>query len=807
MGSFLARAFARQGRLVPSRTVAALMAALIALCLALAPSARAQALRDLVPGGAAATAGSSQPPKAGAVRVDAVEAELVAAQASATPGQPLRLGLRLAHDPHWHTYWRNPGDSGLATQLSWSLPAGWAAGEIEWPAPRRIAIGPLANYGYEDEIVLPVTVRVPADAPEGRPVTLSVNAQWLVCKDVCIPGEASLALTLPVTVGPAAPSRHAALFEAAARAAPHGSARRAALHVDEAARRASLVFDSDARSAEFFPFEAGVVRPVAPQALLSAGDGKRRIDLELAEEADPAALRGLDGLVLVDGTPVELRAERVQEPPPDGARLGVALAQAAAGNAASSRAGSGATAGGWTDTGPGIDAAALAIALVSGLVGGLLLNLMPCVFPVIGLKLLGFARDAEGDPRAMRRHATAFAVGVVFAFLVLAAVLLGLRAAGEAIGWGFQLQSPGFVAACALLFVAIGLNFSGVFEVGTTLTRLGEAPVPAPAVGGATGGGTDGTAGGRAAAARRRARVMRAFGAGMLATLVATPCTAPFMGSAIGFTLGQPAIVLFAVLGAVGLGMAAPYLLLARFPALVRRLPRPGRWMESLRQGLAFPMYATAAWLAWVLGQQVGVDAVLRLSLAAVALAFALWLWGRFVQAGAGRRTAVPAAVVAAATLVVAAWTAWPGTPDPTATARASAGAVGAVATPAAATAVGTATARDWEPYSDERLAALQAAGRTVFVDFTAAWCISCQVNKKLVLDSADVRAGFERSDAVLLRADWTQRDERITRALARFGRNGVPLYLVWRAGRDKPDVLPELLTERLVLRALGVDA
>ena len=590
-----ARASARPSGRVRTLDFAAL--AVIVACLALVQpaSAWAQALRDLVPGGGAGVVSTSKPPKSGVVRVDTVQAELVAAQSSVVPGQAFRLGLRLAHDPHWHTYWRNPGDSGLATQIAWSLPAGWVAGEIEWPAPRRIAIGPLANYGYEGEIVLPVTVQVPADAPGGRPVTISATAQWLVCKDVCIPGEASLALTLPVTAGPAAPSRHASLFEAAARAAPQGPALRAALHVDEAARRASLVFASDARSAEFFPFETGLVRPVAPQALLAAGDGQRRIELALAEEADAAALRAMDGLVLVDGRALELRAQRVEAPVPDGALLSTALAQAAQGTAArdagagAGASGAGKASGGWTDRDATLDAAALAIALASGLVGGMLLNLMPCVFPVIGLKLLGFARDAEGDPRAMRRHATAFACGVVFAFLLLAAVLFGVRAAGEAIGWGFQLQSPAFVAACALLFVAIGLNFSGVFEVGATLTRLGEAPVPAPAVGGATGGGTDGTAGGRAAAARRRARVLRAFGAGMLATLVATPCTAPFMGSAIGFTLGQPAAVLFAVLGAVGLGMALPYLLLARFPALVRRLPRPGRWMESLRQGLAFP--------------------------------------------------------------------------------------------------------------------------------------------------------------------------------------------------------------------------
>jgi thiol:disulfide interchange protein DsbD len=411
--------------------------------------------------------------------------------------------------------------------------------------------------------------------------------------------------------------------------------------------------------------------------------------------------------------------------------------------------------------------AGLALALLFGAIGGLILNLMPCVFPVVGLKVLGFAQaagHAHGARRAMRRGAAAFAGGVLVSFWVLAGLMLALRAAGESIGWGFQLQSPGFVAAMALLFVAVGLNFSGVFEFGLSMTRLG----------GVGGGGS--TAG--------------SFGAGVLAVLVATPCTAPFMGSALGFTLSQPAAFTLAVFTAIGLGMALPYLLLGLFPAWVERLPRPGRWMQTLRQVLAFPMYATAAWLAWVLVQQAGADAMLRLLFAAVVLGAAAWAWGRWAN-DAPRRPGLAAAAVVVGLAAVGALLApvVDAAPEPVrASDTAPAGAAGAVA---------------WAPWSEERVRESVAAGRTVFVDFTAAWCVSCQANKKLVLERDAVTAAMRERGVVALRADWTQRDPAITEALGRHGRNGVPLYLVYRPGEPRPRVLPELLTTNVVVDAL----
>ncbi len=401
------------------------------------------------------------------------------------------------------------------------------------------------------------------------------------------------------------------------------------------------------------------------------------------------------------------------------------------------------------------------------MLGGAILNLMPCVFPVIGLKVLGFAEaaaDERGAARAMRIGAAAFAAGVLVSFWLLAGLMLGLRAAGESVGWGFQLQSPGFVAAMALLFVAVGLNFSGVFEFGVALTRLGG-------VGGASPWG--------------------AFGAGVLAVLVATPCTAPFMGSALGFTLSQPPAWTMAVFTAIGLGMALPYVLLGAFPAWVRRLPRPGRWMQTLRQVLAFPMYATAAWLAWVLVQQAGADALLRLLLAAVVLAAAAWAWGLWAN-GAPRRLGLASVALGAAAVSVAALLA------PVLDAVPGAGAAAGSPAPAAR---GAGLA--WEPWSDARVEAALGEGRPVFVDFTAAWCVSCQANKKLVLERDAVVEAMRARGVVTLRADWTQRDPAITAALARHGRNGVPLYLVFRPGARDPAVLPELLTVATVVDAL----
>ncbi|HWS74234.1 MAG TPA: thioredoxin family protein [Quisquiliibacterium sp.] len=741
----------------------------------------------------AASGAAAQP-----VRVDAVEVELVAQHDAAVAGGTLMLGLRIRHDPHWHPYWRNPGDSGLPTRLDLELPEGWKAGEIAWPAPTRIFVGPLANYGYEGEILLPIPVSVPAGVAAGT-VRIGGRAQWLMCRDVCIPGEAALTLSLPVAAA-ARPSASATLFERAAIASPRAVVpARAAL----AEGRVSLVFErAEAGSAEFFPYREALVSAPAPQRLYRLDGGAWRLELALADGADRAALArdgvlsGPIGVMVLDGEPFEIAvgpgdagaavgtlvstaegSDRSRGPfggGPGGSKLLEGTVQGAP--AGAGVAGAGASASGLT----------LAVAAAFGVIGGLILNLMPCVFPVIGLKVLGFAGHGGADRRETRRGALAFAAGVLVSFWVLAALLLALREAGQAVGWGFQLQSPPFVAAMALLFVAIGLNLAGVFEFGLGLTRLGGAEAAAAGRGGPAG----------------------SFASGVLAVLVATPCTAPFMGSALGYTLGRSALELFTVFGAIAIGMALPYVLLGFNPGALRWLPRPGRWMESFRQLLAFPMFATVAWLAWVLGLQAGVDAVLALAMGAVLLALAAWLYGRFVQAPGGSHRAL-AGGFALVSLAAGLWLAWPASDAiaPSASTGADPAAPGAAnsgASPAGGAGGGAQTAAAWGVWSAAEVERARAAGRPVFVDFTAAWCVSCQANKKLVLERESVAAEMARRGVLRLRADWTQRDPAITAALASHGRNGVPLYLLYLPGESQPRVLPEILTPGIVLDELA---
>ncbi len=736
-----------------------------------------------------------RPASAAPVRVDAVEAELVADRDAVVPGEAMRLGLRLRHDPHWHTYWRNPGDSGLPTQFEPSLPEGFRTGPIEWPAPARILIPPLANYGYEGEIVLPRRLEVPARV-EGDAVRFQVRASWLVCRDVCIPGEAELELSLPVSRdGSAGPGPHADLFERAAARSP-GPAVAADYQIGEDGLLSILVPDAAGGPdavVEFFPHVEGAVVAAAPQRLYRLEDGRRRLEIQLADDFRglPAGERAaaIDGvLVAADGArPVALAAGRTARV--DGGDLlavvegvPVQLEGAGAGSVLGARlrdaAGLGGRSGGFMDGGasggPSTAAAGslsmLGMALGLAFIGGLILNLMPCVFPVIGLKILGFAgQGAGGDHldggarRRVRHGAGWFALGVVVSFWVLAAVLLVLRAGGAAVGWGFQLQSPLFVAAMGLLFVAIGLNLSGLYEFGASLTRVGAFD-----------------------RLDDRHPAWSSFASGGLAVLVATPCTAPFMGPALGYTLTQPAPQALAVFTALGLGMAAPYVLLGCFPGWLRLLPRPGRWMESLRQFLAFPMYAAAAWLAWVLGRQSGVDAVLGFAIAAIILAAGLWAWGRFGQRGVRAGSRGVAALVAVGCIAGALAIAWQGANRAT--------------SPVVADAVGD---NEWRPWSSATLEALLASGQPVFVDFTAAWCVSCQANKLMVLDTDTVREAFDARGVRLLRADWTRRDPEITAALARHGRNGVPLYLLYDGKGSAPQVLPELLSTGIVLDAL----
>jgi thiol:disulfide interchange protein DsbD len=679
------------------------------------------------------------------VQTPHAEAELVAAQRHAEPGKALTVALRLKHEAEWHTYWRNPGDSGMPTRITWELPEGVKAGPILWPVPERIPVGPLTNYGYEGEIFLLTDIAVPANWPAGQPLPLKAKADWLICKEICLPGGTTLTLEVPSAAGPSAP--HDQWGEPVAKA-------RAALPVESAAWRPkasvterNIVIDATLPESErsgvetlsFFPDSPEILDNPSPQTLEKTADGLRL--LLVAAPGFTGDAKSLSGLLVAEG-PGGRRALQVAMDYPGGAPKVTATAPQPTLSAADIQASAStptATIG-------------LLMALVLAFGGGVVLNLMPCVFPVVSIKVLGFVDQAHGDRADLRNHGLAFAAGIVVCFWIIAGVLLALRASGEALGWGYQLQSPPIVAALAVLFFVLGLNLSGWFEIGMKVQSVA--------------GNVDTKTG-----------LPGAFLSGMLATAVATPCTAPFMGAALGFALTQPAALAMAVFTALALGMGLPYVVLSLFPALTRWLPRPGRWMETLKQFLAFPLYLTVVWLVWVLGEQLGVTAAAKLLVGLVLLTAAIWAWRRFGG------LAQPAGVAFAALLGVGSlWFAWP-------SGEAQAGKA-------------VATTAGWSSYSDGELDTLRAKG-PVFIDFTAAWCVTCQVNKRVVLQSDAVEQAFAARGVARMRADWTHRDEAITRALARLGRSGVPVYVVYPAGGGAPELLPELLTREIVLSAL----
>ncbi len=702
--------------------------------------------------------------QASAVQTGHVQAELVAQNTAAAPGRSVYVALHQSIAPGWHTYWRNPGDAGQATTLSWTLPQGWSAGPIVWPAPERFLAGPIMNYVYTGAVDLPVKLGVPTDARPGQTVTLKAAANWLVCKDVCIPESAELSLDLPVASGPATlnPRGGDAIARAVAGAPkPDGLTARfqgagdsVKLFVAGAALKGL-----DIAHAYFFPYDAMALEQASPQHVARGAAG-----LTLTLPAGYSFSHGkpprrLEGVLSLDGRAFEVSAMQ-GSPPPGAAALGPAVESVPAAEAAAPRSQAPPV-----SAPPPASRGGLGILAALGLafVGGLVLNLMPCVFPVLSIKAAALARHLEAPAQA-RGEGVAFLLGVVGSFVILAAMLIIARAAGQAVGWGFQLQSPVVVAALALVMLAAGLNLSGVFEAGVSLQ----------------GGGAQ-------TAARYHGWVGSAV-TGVLAVVVAAPCTAPFMAPAIGWALVQPPVTALAVFLALGLGLAAPFTAISFTPRLFGALPKPGAWMEGLRKVLAFPMYAAAAWLAWVYVEQAGSEGLPRLFAAALACAFAAFCWG--VAQRARRplpsRAVAVAAIVAAVAAVSGAY---------------AAPAVVASASPAGAEGPGPASAQPW---SAARVEALRAQGHPVFVDFTAAWCVTCQVNERTALATRKVADAFARTGAVYLKADWTRPDPAINAALSSQGRSGVPLYLVYAPTRATPVILPQVLTPDLVASALA---
>ncbi|HTS20497.1 MAG TPA: thioredoxin family protein [Casimicrobiaceae bacterium] len=691
-----------------------------------------------------ALAALALPAAAAPIRTGHVEAELVPEKTAITPGGTLTVALRLAMERGWHTYWRNPGESGLPTTLKWTLDEGLTAGAIQWPAPRALPAGPLMNYGYEDEVFLLTDIGAPSSLAAGSTVALKARADWLVCREICIPEGADLSLAIPVADRADPDLRWAAAIARTRAELPRPlegwsvTATGRGDHVDLVLVPAAAA--GDPGEIRFFPYSEGKIEPSAPQPLTRQGSElKLTLPVSSQQVGDFTRLAGVltasRGFAAGSAATIDVRlaGSVVAGRSPGAAPEPLVLADARGG-------------------------LSLGLALLFALVGGVLLNLMPCVFPVLSLKVFGFATHGGGIG-PMRAHGLAFGAGVIASFALLAGALIALRAGGVQLGWGFQLQSPVVVAALALLFFVLALNLSGVFEIGHVLPSA------------------------VASWSARNSYVNDAL-SGVLAVAVASPCSAPFMGAAIGFALAQSAAATLAVFATLGAGMALPYVALAFFPAWRRYLPRPGPWMVRLKRVLAFPLYATVIWLAWVLGAQLDNDAVARLGVALLLVALALWAWEASRTGGSARWRWAAAASLIGAVIV--------GAP----VAMMQAGGEPVVKTASAERGA-------WQDYAPERVRQLTGSGRPVFVDFTAAWCVTCQVNKRLVLNTEVVQRAFAEHDVALLRADWTRRDATIGRALAALGRSGVPVYVLYRPGRE-PVLLPEVLSQGVIIDALA---
>ncbi|MGH9599913.1 MAG: protein-disulfide reductase DsbD family protein [Terracidiphilus sp.] len=634
-------------------------------------------------------------------------------------------GLYFKMEPGWHIYWENPGDSGEPPAMHWTLPTGITATPLQFPAPVRLPLGPLMDYGYENEVLFPFHFRVADNAKPGHAV-LNAKVNWLVCSSVCIPGKAELEVSRDVNRGlGAAAVAEPPLFTQFASQLPKPlpSADNARFQPTPTGFRLAVETGQRETQAEFFPSDQTVVNNPSPQKLTPTAKGlvlDLRKDAELA--ANPAHLNGV--LELSGG-----RNYRISATP------GTVAAPVAA---------------------PSFSL--LWLAQIAGLafLGGLLLNLMPCVFPVLFLKGLALVQSGSEERRRLRAHGFVYAAGIVVSFWALVAVLLALRAAGATLGWGFQFQSPVFLALMAGLLFFLGLSLAGQFEIGLTIT----------------------SAGGSLAAKQGYAG---SFFTGVLAVVVATPCTAPFMGAAIGYALAQPAAVTFAVFTALALGLAAPYVALTLQPAWTRVLPRPGAWMEVLRQAVSVPIFATAIWLAWVLARGYGADLLAALLSMFLLLAIAGWFLGRWPLKRWATTVAMLILLGAIAVGVFA-----PGK------------LAAAPETQAGAQAQG-----QWQPWSAAAVSRSLVAGQPVFVDFTASWCLSCQVNERVALDQPEVMRAFQSRNVVLMRGDWTRQDRDITQALTALGRSGVPVYALYTPGQASPQLLPQVLTPGIVIDAV----
>jgi thiol:disulfide interchange protein len=652
------------------------------------------------------------------------------------PGVPFWIGLQFDLQPDWHVYWRNPGDSGLPVTLEWKLPKGFEAGDIRWPAPARIPVDTLINYGYHGSEMLLVKVTPPVELQPAASYILRLDANWLVCKDVCIPESGQLMLVLQTNLGEEmAVSPYAADIEQALSNLPEESKTQALFREVEKNLEITLTLpekwkDKIISKAYFFPEEAGVIRHDAEQ-VFTASEGTLTLSIPRDTQALPEQVKGVwDIEVKGEG---ELVYDVTHQPAPKP----VTTAEAAGPKEA-------------------VDTLSLLQALVFAFLGGVLLNAMPCVFPVLSLKAISISRKAQHAPRVVRKYGLMYALGVIMSFVALGLLMIGLQRGGEEIGWGFQLQSPVFVAALVYLFVLLSLALTGLFHLPVMFGSIGI-----------DADGHDTSKG--------------SFLTGILAVLVATPCSVPFMAPAVGYAFAQPPVVTLLIMAALGVGLAFPYLLLSFFPATRKWLPKPGPWMQRFKEFMTFPLLATAIWLLWVLAQQASADAVGMVLSVCLLLVFLIWL-------GRGRRKFYRhiLSLAGGVLVVISLMSLQRMSPEP------SPGSISQMEEADVPV----------EHYSAARLAELRKEGKAVFVNATAAWCITCKLNERVALRSEAVMQAMREQDVVYMKADWTNRDDAITELLESFNRRGVPLY-VYYPPRSEPVVLPQLLTPGLVVETL----
>ena len=672
-----------------------------------------------------------------------VKAQLLADTTAIVPGKPFTVGLLLHMVPHWHTYWKFSGDAGLPSEMKWHLPSGWKVGEIQWPIPSKMSDpGDIQTYGYENEVFLMQQITPPAAISDAS-VKLSVDANWLVCEKLCVPGNAALYLNLPI--GNQGAPANEELFARYRRSLPQNwpASNIASASWSRIGAELRLVVTGKALVnypvIEFFPVPPGNVVVGHPKSELSG----EKITFHIPIETDDKNVSSVGGIVVFGQN--ENGADRN------------AWSLTAAGGAASGEASSSVGSMESRPTG-------LARFLLFGFLGGFILNLMPCVLPVISLKIFGFIQHAGQDRRKIFRSGLAFIAGIFVWFIGLAIALIALKRAGHEITWAIQFTNPYFVLGMSVVVLAFALNMFGVFEI--TLPQSATRGLLAWTAG-------EGEAG--------------SFFQGVFATVLATPCTAPFLGTALGFAFTQSSAVIFLMFLAIAAGMSAPYFLLSAQPAWLRFLPKPGAWMERVKQLMGFFLLATLVFLLYVLGSERGLEALIWSCGFLLCVSVACWMKGAFLVPTASAMTRFLSVVLVLALLIGGGFYF-----------------IGEKFRASRLTASAAQSDGDWQAFTPERLQSELAQGRTVFVDFTAAWCLTCKFNEAAVLESGDVRAAFQRGGIVKMKADWTNADPVITKILKQFGRPGVPLYVLYPSDKtQEPFVFPELLTKSIVLNKL----